>query len=124
LTVIPNEQQTDVIGCLNRNAMATIRQYRPAYFSGFENETKAFTSLKELLNIDWVDNFRKMPNGQIDPNFHQYSTNKYSDHKGCEYVLMAEYNNGHSWYVIGFMDENEVIKELPAWEAKYENGAS
>jgi hypothetical protein len=60
--------------------MAQIRQYRPAYFSGFENETKAFTSLRELLK------------------------------------------NGYSWWVVGFVDENEIIKELPVWTAKYEAG--
>jgi hypothetical protein len=103
--------------------MAQIRQYRPAYFSGFENETRAFTSLKELLNIEWVDNFRKLPNGQIDPNFHRYSISRHSDHKGYEYALMAEYKNGYYWWVVGFVDENEIIKELPVWVAKYEDGS-
>lgn len=97
--------------------MPTITQHRPAYFSGFENETKDFTSLEELLNIDWVDKFRKLPNGDIDPDFCQYSTKKHSDLKGYEYVLMAEYKNGYSSYVIGYMNENEVIKELPVWES-------
>ena len=80
--------------------MATIRQYRPAYVTGFENETKTFTSLKELLNIEFVNNFRQFPNGQINSNFHQYSINKYSDHKGYEYMLMAEYRNGLEWWVL------------------------
>jgi hypothetical protein len=100
--------------------MAQIIQYRPAYFSGFETKTKAFSSLKELLNIEWVDTFRKLPNGQINPNFHQYSVSKHSNHKGYEYVLMAEYNNGYDWYMIGYLDENDIIKELPAWEPKYQ----
>lgn len=94
--------------------MPTIRQY-----SGFEIKTNAFSSLSELLNVEWVDNFRKLPNGQIDPNFHQYSINKYSDHFGYQYVLMAEYKNGYSWYVVGYIDESEIIKELPVWQAKY-----
>ena len=98
--------------------MGTIRQYRPNYFTGFKNETRTFGSLKELLSIDWVDNFRKLPNGQIDPNFHQYSINKYSNHKGYEYILLAEYENGYKWWVIGFVDENEIIKELPEIEFK------
>lgn len=98
--------------------MGTIRQYRPAYVSGFENEVKSFASLKELLNIEWVDNFRKLPNGQIDPNFKQYSISKHSDHKGFEYTLIAEYNKGDVFYVIGFLDENDINKELPIWVYK------
>ena len=101
--------------------MGEIRQYRPACFSGFENETRVFTSLKELLDIEWVDNFRKSPKGQINTNFYRYSIDIYSDRKGYEYVLIAEYENGYSWCVVGFVDENEIIKELPIWCAKYKN---
>ena len=34
-----------------------IKQYRPAYFSGFENQVNNFNSIDELLNIDWVKKF-------------------------------------------------------------------
>ena len=94
----------------------TIIQYRPAYFSGFENLVQSFSCLKDLLNIAWVDSFRKLPNGQNKPNFHRFSISKYSDHPGYEYTLMAEYDDGKTWWVIGYLDENEIIKELPIWE--------
>lgn len=96
-----------------------IKQYIPLYFSGVENKENTFGSLKELLNIEWVDNFRKLPNRQINPKFHQYSISKYSDHKGYEYILIAEYENGHVWWVIGYVDKNDIIKELPIFKAKY-----
>ncbi len=94
--------------------MSKIRQYRPNYFSGFENETKEFSSLKELLSIEWVDSFRNQPD------FHQFSINNPSSHSRSEYTLMAEYKNGNEWWVVGFIDENEIIKELPIWAAKYD----
>lgn len=96
--------------------MGQIIQYRPAYFSGFENQTKAFTNLAELLNIEFVDNFRKLPNGQINPQFHQYSISPHSSHKGYEYTLMAEYKDGKEWWVIGYLDESSIIHELPTWK--------
>lgn len=95
--------------------MGQIIQYRPAYVTGFENQVRHFGSLNELLNIDWVDRFRKLPNGQIDPNFHKYSISKHSDHKGYEYTLMAEYKGGKEWWVIGYLDESHILHELPKW---------
>lgn len=95
--------------------MGQIIQYRPAYVTGFENQTRTFGSLNELLNIDWVDRFRKLPNGQIDPSFHKYSISKHSDYKGYEYTLMAEYKDGKEWWVIGYLDESPTLHELPKW---------
>ena len=37
--------------------MNKIYQYRPAYFSGFEQEIASFNTLKELLSIPFVKNF-------------------------------------------------------------------
>jgi len=33
------------------------RQYRPAFFEGFENEEIEFSTIDELLHIDWIRNF-------------------------------------------------------------------
>jgi hypothetical protein len=93
--------------------MATIRRHRPAYFSGFDDEKSEFNSLKELFDIEWVDNFRKPPN------FHRYSVSKSVSGKG--YVIIAEYDNGYEWWVIGFTDDDKIINELPTWEAKYKD---
>ena len=41
--------------------MPTIKQYRPGFFTGFENELKEFNSLDELFSLDFVDNFRRLP---------------------------------------------------------------
>jgi hypothetical protein len=95
-----------------------IIQHIPAYVSGFENKTRGFASLNELLNIDFVNRFRQLPNGLNDPNFYRFSVSKHSDYEGYEYVLMAELHNGTSWYVIGYLNDTEIIKELPIWEPK------
>jgi hypothetical protein len=103
--------------------MATIIQYRPSYFSGYENAINEFNSLDELLNIEWVDAFKRLPNDQISPSFHQFSINKWSDQNDHKYVLIAEYKEGFEWWVVGYIDDNEIIKELPIWKAKYEKHA-
>lgn len=98
--------------------MATIKQHRPAYFSGFDNEEKSFSSLEELLNIEFVNSFKLLPNGELNPDFHQYSISKEQSHipNGC--ILMAEYKKGLEWWVIGYINDNEIIKELPIWKPK------
>ena len=95
--------------------MATIRQYRPDYFTEFENEEKSFNSLEDLFNIEFVHNFRKLPN------FFKYSVSIHPSDKERKYTLMAEYRDGYDWYVIGFMSESEVVKELPNIEFREEN---
>jgi hypothetical protein len=99
--------------------MATIKRHRPAYFSGFDDEKSEFNSLTELFNIEWVDNFRKLPNNRVNTNFHRYSVSKSVSSNG--YVLIAEYDNGFEWWVIGFTDDDKIINELPEWEAKYKD---
>jgi hypothetical protein len=32
---------------------------------------------------------------------------------------MAEYNDGFTWWVVGFIDDEEIIKNMPTWVAKY-----
>ena len=77
-----------------------IRQYRPAFFEGFENETVQFNTLEEMLAIPWVKNFA------ANPDFYRFSI---SDRH-----LMAEYRAGREWRVVGFLRDPNV--GLPAWE--------
>lgn len=93
--------------------MATIKRYRPSYFVGFDNETNEFNSLEELLKIDWVNNFKVL--GDTNISFHQFSVSKTPYYT----VLMAEYIQGTQWWVVGFIEGgDDIIKELPKWEAK------
>ena len=96
---------------------STIKQYRPAFFTGFENENNQFESVFELINIKWVDNFIRWPNGDLDPKFHQFSISVSDDHN--DVILMAEYNEGYSWFVVGYIDKIDHVRDLPEWKPKY-----
>ncbi len=77
-----------------------IRQYRPAFFEGFENEAVQFDTLSGLLQIPWVANFADAQD------FHQFSL---SDN-----ALMAEYRGGRKWRVCGFL--KNTVDWLPKWD--------
>ena len=94
--------------------MAKIKQHRPSYVTGFENEVKEFSSLEELLNIEFVKSFTFQPNGELNLDFHQFSISK----ELGTYLLMAEYNKGSNWWVVGYIDDNEITKKLPIWQDK------
>jgi chloramphenicol O-acetyltransferase len=85
-----------------------IKQYRPAYVSGYENQSNKFNSLNELLNIDWVKYFTEHSD------FYKFSISIAEQYQK-NHALMAEYKNGESWYVIGFIDKDtcKLLDELP-----------
>jgi hypothetical protein len=84
----------------------TITQHRPAYFSGFENEVVRFETLDDLLAIGFVANFRQ----DMETPFHRFSL---ADGR----MLMAEYDEGHVWWVVGFISDASGL-DLPVWAAK------
>ena len=89
--------------------MNKIRQHRPAYMSGWDDEVVDFETTEQLLAIPFVKNFR-----DADPeNFHQFSIGH-----GSLPALMAETHGGEKWWCIGFLDTADGI-ELPAWKTPY-----
>ena len=92
----------ETISNLNSKNMK-IKQHIPNYCSGIESQIDEFSNLKELKNIKWVN-----PRHE-DENFYRFSIS--------EKFLMAEYNEGYDWYVVGYLDE--PIDWLPKWEAKH-----
>lgn len=97
--------------------MATILQHRPGYFSGFQNQVVEFSTLDELLNIPFVIDFKCESIPGI--KFYQFSIDKCPERKDYPYCLIAEYRTGYVWYVVGYIDENNIIKELPEFVPKY-----
>jgi len=95
--------------------MNFIIQYRPAFFSGYENETREFNSLDELLQIEWVASWTEYED------FYRFSICKHSRDKH-PYTLIVELNEGFKWLVIGFIDNDSYIDKLPNWIAKYKGG--
>ena len=88
-----------------------IKQYRPAYFSGFENQVNNFNSIDELINIDWIKNFTE------DKDFFRLSISLAGGFT-TKHHLMAEYKNGESWYVVGSIDKDtcKLSDELPIFD--------
>lgn len=84
--------------------MNTIKQHRPAYFTGFNNEVVSFTTTDELLAIPFVAGFRDLDG------FHRHSVSR----DGVRLMLMAELNDGRKWWVIGYLDED--CPDLPTWK--------
>lgn len=93
--------------------MNKIKQYRPGYFYGFENQEIIFNTEKELLEIDFVKNFSN------EPNFFHFAIStinkKRKDDKTEKHYLIAVYENGSTWWVVGTLD-NVIDLEIPLWE--------
>lgn len=81
--------------------MNQIRQHRPAFFEGYENQTSGFETTNDLLQIDWVANFASMKD------FHIFSM--------ADNHLMAEYKGGREWWVVGTVKEPQSVY-LPQWD--------
>ena len=93
--------------------MAKIKKYRPGYFSGFKSEVIEFSSLNEMLAIDWVRDFSN------DKNFYRFSISNTLD-ENYKYNLVAEYESGYAWWVVGCVDSDiDIVNELPIFNPKY-----
>lgn len=79
--------------------MNQIKQHRPAFFEGWENEVVDFESKDDLLAIPFVSNFATQPG------FHQFSFGNN--------LLMAEYQEGRKWWVVGYL--KEPVAGLSEW---------
>ena len=80
--------------------MPTIRQYRPAYFDGFETKTVEFSTTEELINIAFVKISR---------------SKEFSGFAVADEHLMATYKKGKEWWVVGTLSDPNMV-ELPKWE--------
>lgn len=95
--------------------MATIHPHIPAFIDTDRPSSLEFSSIEELLEFDFVKRKRT-----ADDNFHQFSISFYPGHPGFGTRLMAEYNEGYTWWVVGRIegDDFEKMNTLPQWEAK------
>jgi hypothetical protein len=87
--------------------MNKIQRYRPACFSGYEDESASFNSLDELIKIEWIASWKE------DKDFHKFSISR-------EQWLMCELKGGTEWWVVGYFHEvyNEVLTWFPIWIPK------
>lgn len=90
--------------------MNKIKQYRPAFFTGFPDLLEIeFDTVDELLAIPFVASW------QTDPEFYKFSICG-RDGYGKMLTLICEQDEGASWWVVGFLDSD--VPSLPAWDWK------
>lgn len=80
-----------------------IVQHFPSYMD-FDAECIGFDTLDELMAIPWVKHFSTLKD------FHRFSGGTH---------LMAEMEDGYSWWAVGRL--RYPVDGLPTWEAKYKN---
>jgi hypothetical protein len=68
-----------------------VRQYRPAYFSGFLNEVCRSIPYDEITKVPWCENFKH-------DGFKEFKIKPYG---GGELIISAHYDDGKHW-VVGF----------------------
>ena len=86
-----------------------IKQHRPKFVDlDTQPQTIEFQNTEELLNIPFVKNF------STEQDFYKYSISV--NHPGHS-LLIAEYNKGQNWWVVGYLsiEENSSLN-LPIWK--------
>jgi hypothetical protein len=86
--------------------MNEIRQHIPSFIDGVDPLTIPFETVAELLDIPFVKNFI---DGMAWP-FYRFSF--------CPDIsaLMAEYQLGQHWFVVGFIRDPLPGEPLPIWQ--------
>lgn len=88
--------------------MFKIIEHKPVYAPHIEVETIEFFSTEQLLEIDFVKGHSKQRG------FYRYSIKR--DLKSARIPLLAEYDDGRKWIVIGFLQGDVFKIDLPDWE--------
>lgn len=83
--------------------MNKIHKYFPGFVDRPTPREDEFETLDQLLNIDWVKTWADRKD------FYRFSL----DCSPGENILMAEYNGGKVWWVVGFIDN--YIEGLLDW---------
>ncbi len=89
--------------------MAKILQYERTPGGIFYDAGQSFNTQKELEDINFVKEYKTLPNGTKNKNFNQYVLQKLMERGrslsgGYQYMLIAEYN-GKRFRSIGFLDD-------------------
>lgn len=94
--------------------MIHYRQYRPAFFEGFDTEEGDVANCDELLKLGFISQF-------ADHRLHRFSIGSGVETPiGRLVTLMAEYKKGTEWWVVAYLwpETSEELAALPKWEPK------
>ena len=77
-----------------------VRQYRPNYFSGFDNDVVRGVEYDDITKAPWMENFKHK-------GFTEFKVEPYS---GDELIISAHYENGEHWVAAFALpeDSNEM----------------
>lgn len=92
-----------------------VEEYIPPMISGFEPKVCHFDTLDQLLEeIDWIkEKANRLNTKDI---FYQFSLIRDTGNKiRKQHMLMAEYNGGKDYWVIGFIRDYDIriLEDLP-----------
>jgi len=88
---------------MRKDARYLVRQYRPAYFSGYTNLVARDVAFEDIINVPWMEKFKH----------ERFSHFLIEDYAGDELIVSAHYKNGEHW-VAAFalpMDSNEIAPD-------------
>lgn len=83
-----------------------IKKYRPAFFTGFEDEYYDVSSKEELFESGLIKHLREYPD------FHRIS---YSQQSEGQLAIMLELKEGREWWVIALVHNKDDIRTLKEW---------
>lgn len=91
---------------------ATIQRHLPTFCSEHKKEILKFKDVDELFNIDFVDRFSNNVSEHV---FYGFSISRNEK----PHLLMAEYDEGKKWFVVGYLNgEEDILRDLPDWEIR------
>ncbi len=97
--------------------MPTFRQHVPAFIDRYDPPPQStFTTLRELIALPVVQRYRESPSGHGQLTGWAISEG-HEGHEGHHVrhdALMAIYENGKSWWVVGYVPAGSV-PSLPTW---------
>lgn len=93
-----------------------VRQYRPAFFEGFDTWEGDVDTVEELLAIEFI---KRWSENEASPAFTRFSLS-HPHEGGSQYNLMAEIDNNREWWVIAILTgpaNHRIFRELPEWHS-------
>jgi hypothetical protein len=103
---------------LTNSVTIRFRQYRPAFFEGFEDEEGSVSTLEELLALPFI---RRWSDREANPGFTRFSVSwPYRDTYPNYHHLMAEINDNKEWWVVAMLrgdHDHPIFQTLPEWHS-------
>jgi len=103
---------------MNLSGYVFCKQYRPAFFEGFEDEEGYVRTVDELLAMPFI---KRWSDGEASPGFTRFSVSwPYSTDYPDYHHLMAEINDNQQWWVVALLKgphDHPIFQEMPEWHS-------